>query len=215
MTATPMDDVALNDTWTHAWARACVRPLVGTGVKPNHLTTLRLLSGVVACGLLALGSHAAVIWAGVLWLVSCFLDRADGELARIGDMRSLGGHVYDYVSDVLTNSLFFLGAGIGLRHSSLGEFGPILGVATCIAMLLCCWLAELYEKLSGPGVKTWNGAFRLHPDDALYLLAPLAWLGWLAPVLVAASVCTSIIAVVTAVRYLALKRRVAETPAIA
>jgi hypothetical protein len=33
---------------------------------------------------------------------------------------------------------------------------------------------------------------RFHPDDALFLLAPFTWLGWLAPILVAASVCTPI-----------------------
>jgi archaetidylinositol phosphate synthase len=40
-------------------------------------------------------------WGGGIWLLSAFLDRADGELARIGDMMSRGGHVYDYYSDTV------------------------------------------------------------------------------------------------------------------
>jgi phosphatidylserine synthase len=78
----------LNDTWTHAAARWMIRPLVGTGVTPNHLTTLRLLTGIAACIGIALGTPAGNAWGGALWLVSAFLDRADGELARVGNMMS-------------------------------------------------------------------------------------------------------------------------------
>jgi archaetidylinositol phosphate synthase len=74
----------LNDTWSHAAARTLVRPLVGTWVRPNHLTLLRLVTGALACALLAVGGGRAELWSGILWLFSAFLDRADGELARIG-----------------------------------------------------------------------------------------------------------------------------------
>ena len=202
----------MNDTWTHAMARAVVRPLIGTGVTPNHLTTARLVSGIAACVGLAVGSREAVLWGGVLWLVSAFLDRADGELARIGDMCSAAGHRYDYRVDVFVNSAFFVAAGVGLRHSWLGvAWAPGLGAATGVAMLICCWLSEVYEKLSGPGVRTWSGAWGFHPDDALYLLAPIAWLGWLAPILVVACVSTSAMAVVILARLLGLRRRLSRT----
>ena len=197
----------MNDTWTHAAARFMVRPLVGTGVKPNHITTLRLISGLAACALLAMGTRAGDLWGGGLWIVSVFLDRADGELARIGNMQSRKGHLYDYYSDVLINSLFFLGVGFGQQHSWLGPWAIPLGVITCIAMFVCCWLSEIYEALSGPGVRTYSGGFGFHPDDALYLLGPFAWLGWLAPILTAASVVTSIMAVIIIFRVLGLKRR--------
>jgi hypothetical protein len=80
-------------------------------------------------------------------------------------------------------------------------------VITFVAMILCCWLAEVYEQLSGPGVRTFNGGFGFHLDDALYLLGLFAWPGWLAPILGAASVGTSLMALVIAVRLLALRRR--------
>jgi phosphatidylglycerophosphate synthase len=195
-------------SWTHIAARVVVRPLLGTPVRPNHLTTLRLVTGVVSCVLFARSAPGDILWGGVWWLVSAFLDRADGELARIGDMQSRGGHLYDYYADVAVNSLFFLAVGIGLRHSWLGAWSLPLGLVTCVAMLLCCWWSEVYEQISGPGVRIWNGGFGFDADDALYLLAPLAWLGWLAPVLVAACACTSVMAVVILVRLVRLKRRV-------
>ena len=110
----------MNDTWTHALARYMVRPLIGTGVTPNHLTTLRLVTGALACLLFARAGHGDILWGGVLWLVSAFLDRADGELARIGHMQSQQGHLYDYYTDLTINSAFFLAIGVGLRHSWLG-----------------------------------------------------------------------------------------------
>jgi phosphatidylglycerophosphate synthase len=203
-----MDEGALSSSWTHIAARVVVRPLVGTGVKPNHITTLRLVTGAVSCLLLARSAPGDILWGGIWWVVSAFLDRADGELARIGQMQSRGGHLYDYYTDLLINSAFFLAIGVGLRHSWLGPWALPLGGVTCVAMLLCCWWSEIYEQISGPGVRTWNGGFGFDADDALYLLGPLAWLGWLPPILVAACVCTSAMSVVIAVRLLLLKRRV-------
>src|SRR5258708_35895827 len=90
---------ALSSSWTHIAARVVVRPLVGTGVKPNHITTLRLVTGAVACLLLARSAPGDLLWGGVWWPVSAFLDRADGELARLGQMQSRDRHPYDYLPD--------------------------------------------------------------------------------------------------------------------
>ena len=87
----------IGTSWSHRLARLLVRPLVGTGVTPNHLTTLRLLTGILACLALIPANGAWLWWAGWLWLASALLDRADGELARIGGMSTPGGHRYDYV----------------------------------------------------------------------------------------------------------------------
>ena len=199
-----------NNTWSHAAARWMVRPLIGTPVKPNHITTLRLITGAAACLLLCWGTFQMNLWAGILWIVSAFLDRADGELARIGNMQSRRGHLYDYYTDVLLNSVFFLGAGIGVRDSWLGGWAIPLGLIACIAMLICCWLSEVFEDLSGPGVRTWEGAWGFQPDDALYLLGPAAWTGalLLAPAVLLSAIATIVMAVVIWVRLERLRRRV-------
>jgi len=73
---------------THRLARVFVRPLVGGPVTANHLTTLRLLTGVAACIAFACGGRGGEIWGGALWVLSAFLDRADGELARLAGSSS-------------------------------------------------------------------------------------------------------------------------------
>ena len=194
-------------TWTHLAARALVRPLIGTGVTPNHLTTLRLVTGLMACAAVALGTPAGALWGGILWLISAFLDRADGELARIGDMMSAQGHAYDYFADVLVNSLVFAAAGIGARHSWLGVWAAPLGVIATAAMLVCWIVGEWYQKLEGSGRKAYEGRWGFDMDDGLYLIAPLIWFGLMSLVVVGAAAATSVMAVLIIIRFQRLKAR--------
>ncbi len=198
-------------SWTHLLARPLVRPLIGTGVRPNHLTALRVLTGVVACVEFARGDHSSVVWGGIWWVVSAFLDRADGELARLGDMRSVQGHRYDYLSDVTINTLFFVAIGIGLRDSWLGAWAIPLGVLSGLAIWITGLCAEWLESRSPPGTKAYAGRWGFDPDDALYLMGPFAWLGWLAPVLFGASVGATTFMLITGWRVLRVRREALST----
>ena len=201
----------IGTSWTHLLARRMVKPLLGTWVRPNHLTTLRLITGVAACLLFSLGTRAGMGWGGGLWLLSAFLDRADGELARIGNMMSPGGHRYDYYSDTIVNAAFFVSIGVGLRHSWLGSWSIPLGLVTGASMFLCCVFVEWLELRSPPGTRAYSGKWGFDPDDALYLMGPLAWFGWLSPILVGASVGATAMMLVTGLRLLRLRGAAALT----
>jgi archaetidylinositol phosphate synthase len=194
-------------SWTHLLARVVVYPLLGTGLRPNHLTTLRGLSGVAACVCFAFGTDAGMAWGGGLWLLSAFLDRADGELARIGNMMSHWGHVYDYYTDNIINSLFFLAIGVGLRDSWLGPWSIPLGIISAVALLACNIFSEQLERLSPSKARAYSGRWGFDPDDALYLMGPFAWLGWLSPILVAAAVGTTVMMAITWMRLRRLQQR--------
>lgn len=187
-------------------ARPLVRPMIGTWIRPNHLTTLRLASGLGACACLASGTPGGTAWGGGLWLVSAFLDRADGELARLGKLTSRAGHIYDYYSDFACNALFFIAAGIGLRHSWLGGWAIPLGLIAGVSLLWASILSVWLEQRSPPGTSAYTGRWGFHPDDALYLMAPLAWLGWLAPIVAGAAVGATIMMIITAIRLRRLVR---------
>jgi hypothetical protein len=202
-----MSEIAAGTTWTHLLARPVVRPLIGTRVRPNHLTTLRLLTGVAACLALTRGTSSATWWGGGIWLLSAFLDRADGELARVGNMMSAAGHRYDYFADTAINSLFFVCIGFGLRHSWLHAWSIPLGLISGTAVLLGSLFAEWLELRSPPGTRAYAGRWGFDPDDALYLMGPLAWLGWLSPVLVGASIGATAMMMLTGVRLMRLRRQ--------
>lgn len=192
------------DTWTHRLARPFVRPLIGTGVTPNHITTARLVTGLAAAAALLPGTPAWTWWAGWLWLFSAFLDRADGELARLGDMASPEGRAWDCLVDNIVNPAFFVAIGVGLRHSWLGGWSIPLGLVSGVSLFLCGYWSELLESRQNYAVKAYSGAFGFDPDDLLYLFAPLAWLGWLAPILVGAAIGATIVAILTGWRLMRL-----------
>jgi archaetidylinositol phosphate synthase len=189
-----------NNSWTHKLARLSIRPLLGTAVTPNHLTTLRLITGLAACVLFALGSRNAEIWAGVLWVISAFLDRADGELARIGNMMSARGHAYDYACDVACNGLVFVAFGIGMRDGPIGMWSIALGVIAGVTVTAASLWSEQLERRLDNGVKAYEGAGGFDFDDVLYVFGPLAWMGWLWPLLVGASIGGPVFALITVVR---------------
>jgi phosphatidylglycerophosphate synthase len=157
-------------------------------VTPNHLTTLRLLSGLAACAMLMPGQAQWNWWAGWAWLLTVFLDCADGELARLGNMATAAGHAYDYAVDNVVNSAFFLAIGIGLRGSLLGNWAIVLGVIACVSVFLSSLWSEAIEKRRDDGKKAYAGALGFDLEELLYLMAPLAWLDWLLPVLVGAAI---------------------------
>jgi len=188
----------VGDSWTHKIARVCILPLVNTPVTPNHLTVLRLITGLAACGLLAIGSSEGNLWGGVLWLISAFLDRADGELARVSGKTSEWGHKFDYFCDVTVTALFFLGIGIGLRESSLGFWTIIMGISASAGVVAAEILAEIIDQAQkDTGEKAYAGFAGFDFDDVLYLFAPVVWLNLHFPFLVGASVGAPIFALIT------------------
>ena len=187
-------------TWTHIPARWLVRPLVGTGVTASHVTWMRIATGVAACAALALGTPAGAWWGGSLWLLSALLDRADGDLARLAGTASEAGRRLDFHADAVVNPLFFLAAGFASRGSWLGSWAIPLGILSCVSVFACVWWSELLERRQGGTARAYSGRWGFDPDDALYLLGPLAWLGWLAPLLVGASVGATAVMVLTGLR---------------
>jgi phosphatidylglycerophosphate synthase len=187
-------------SWTHRIARVFVRPLVGGPITPNHLTTLRLVTGLAACAAFALGTPGGDLWAGVLWLISALLDRADGELARLGGASSAWGHAYDYACDVAVNGLFFVAIGVGLRHGDLGAWTIAMGVVAGVSVALASIWSELLERRRADGAKAYEGYAGFDFDDIMYLFAPVAWLGWLFPLLVGATLGGVVFALLTGYR---------------
>jgi len=155
------------------------------------------------------GDRDGDIWGGGLWIVSAFLDRADGELARIGGKSSAWGHAYDYVCDNAVTALFFLAIGIGSHDGMLGWFSLPLGVLAGGAILASNILSEALERRDGSGRRAYSGAAGFDLDDLLYLCGPAAWLGWLLPILIGAALVAPTMALITLWRLRRIERRAA------
>jgi phosphatidylglycerophosphate synthase len=176
-----------HNTWIHRFVRLGVRPLAGTPVTPNQITTLRLLTGVCAAGLFALGPRWH-FYAALLFLLSMLLDRADGELARISGITSPWGHRYDLVSDGLSNVLVFIGIGIGMRDSVFGLWSIPMGCLAGVAVAVILWLVLKVERLEGQRAAELGNVAGFDVDDAIVVVPLMVMLGWTKALLIAASI---------------------------
>ena len=181
--------------------RVVVRPLAKTAVTPNQLTSLRLAVGIAAAALLAHGDDAWRHWGAGIFLLGMFLDRADGELARLSGRTSPWGHSYDLVSDAVSNALAFLGLGIGLRAAEFGAWAPFMGLVAGLAIATILWLVMQMEKLHGQRSAELGAAAGFDPDDALLIVPLLVWIGLSDWLLVAACFVTPFFALFMISKY--------------
>jgi archaetidylinositol phosphate synthase len=166
--------------WDQRLARWLVRPLAGTPLRPNHITTLSLALGLAAGLLFARGAASAAGWGAALFMLARFVDHADGELARLTGRTSRTGYYYDYVAGALSSVALFTGIGVGYADGPLGRWAVALGLAASGAALagLGFGLAADARRGSDEGPYPQWGPFEL--EDGIYLIGPITWLGGLA-----------------------------------
>jgi len=185
----------IGDSWTHKIARVCVLPLINTSISPNHITVIRLITGLLACATFALKLN---ILGGIFWLISTFLDRADGELARISGKTTEWGHKFDYYCDTFITALFFIAIGINLRDNLSGYWSISLGICAALGVIFTEIYAEIIDqKKQSTGEKAYPGIMGFDFDDILYLFAPIVWLNWHLPFLIGASIGAPAFAIFT------------------
>jgi phosphatidylglycerophosphate synthase len=197
--------------WDVRLARRLVRPLRHTPLTPNALTTLGLLCSLGAATLMASGDPWRCAWGGTLFMVAVLVDHMDGEFARLTGMTSRFGHYYDHVAAGLGYVSLFLGLGIGLQESWLGDRAPIAGGIAAASIAAVFLIRVFLEETAGKAMvaqANWRG---FEPEDMLYVVGPIAWAGALAPFLLAAAVGAPVFLVWVA--WCAAARRSATSPA--
>jgi archaetidylinositol phosphate synthase len=181
------------DTLIHRIIRPAVRRIASTRITPNHITTLRLATGIAAALAFAQGEAPWLAIGGGVFVFSMLLDRADGELARQTGRSSVSGHRYDLVSDCASNIIAFIGIGIGVVPV-LGILGPLLGILAGVGIGALFWLINAQKRVELRPYSAWDDRFNADPDDALILVPLLVWLGAAVPVLFAAAAITPLAA---------------------
>lgn len=193
-----------HNTWIHRIVRiGVVRPLVHSPVTPNHLTTLRLVSGIVAAVLVGIGETRWMEIGAGIFVVSVFLDRADGDLARLSGNTTYFGHCYDMIADTICNTLILIGLGIGLRGGEYGSWSIFMGVVAGLSVALILWAVMQIEEIEGVRAAELPSVVGFDADDAVLLIPVFIWLDR-AQELLAAAVA---IAPLVALFFLGLYRR--------
>ena len=190
--------------WDSRLAHQLILPLRDTRVHPNHVTTLALLTGVAAAACYARATPGSANLGAALWIAASILDHADGELARLTGKVSSFGHRYDRAADLIVKLSLFAGMGASLRHGPLRWWGLPLGVLGGCSLVAIFLLRGAMARRRGPVAFEQPRFAGFEIEDILYVIAPLTWLGWLGPFLVAVAIGTPIFALWTARQFVRL-----------
>ncbi len=196
--------------WDARLALHLIRPLRDTPVTPNHLTTVRLLTGIAAAAAFASG-----VWpnlAAILFALSNLLDHTDGELARLTGMSSRAGHVYDLISDAIVHVLLFVSIGIGLWIAGSGAWTLPAGIIAGLAVAAIFHIRDEIEQRYGKAETKQPGWAGFEAEDVLYLLPVVTFSNALAPFLAAAALGAPIAAGLVVRQFLALQRAPHQAP---
>src|ERR1700761_2663807 len=114
-----------------------VRLLIRMGLTPNMVTTIGLILNIGVAIIFisgaeegARGDLSYVGWAGALILFAGLFDMLDGQVARLGNMSSRFGALYDSVLDRYSELVMFLGICYYLvaHHYFIGSLIGFIGL---------------------------------------------------------------------------------------
>jgi len=170
-----------------------------THLRPNHITFIGTCVGLLAAGLLSVGTYWSGLAGSLLFLCTTIIDGCDGEVARLKFLESSFGQKFDVITDNVVHGAIFAGLAVGLYHQYPGGhylllLGILLGGFTCTTLVTYFFLVRRPGFASSGGTPvSWRGKARrwlLHGFEALmnrdfaYLLVVLAvmqrlyWFVW-------------------------------------
>ena len=137
-----------------------VRLLVRIGFTPNAVTTTGLVLNVGVAVIFVLGAEEGnrgdlsyVGWAGALTLFAGLFDMLDGQVARLGNMSSTYGALYDSVLDRYSEMIMFL----GICYYLIGHHYFLSSLFAFIALIGSMMVSYIRARAEGLGVECKGG----------------------------------------------------------
>ena len=179
-----------HNTVLHRVVRPLVARVAPTGLRPNHVTAVRIATALAAAAAFSAGSVQAIWIGSALFVLSFLLDRADGELARQTGRFSRSGHLLDLAGDFSADALLLLAIGLGAVRTWLGWWAPVLGLSGAVSTGVLFWLLNRPSRhpRQAPADRPFD------PDDAILGVPVLACCVGLPPVLLLAGGVTPLVA---------------------
>lgn len=137
-----------------------VRLLIRIGFTPNGVTTVGLLLNVGVAVIFVVGAEdgnrgdlSYVGWAGGLILFAGLFDMLDGQVARLGNMSSTFGALYDSVLDRYSELIMFL----GICYYLIGHHYFLSSLFAFIALIGSMMVSYIRARAEGLGVECKDG----------------------------------------------------------
>ncbi|MCM1076864.1 MAG: CDP-alcohol phosphatidyltransferase family protein [Bacteroides sp.] len=132
--------------------------LIRIGVTPNMVTTIGLLGNIAAAAIFVYAGYTAtdgnmnydlLTWGGIVIILFSLFDMLDGQVARLGNMTSTFGAMYDSVLDRYCE-LFTLG---GLSYYLI-QTGYVIGaLITFVALVGSIMVSYVRARAEGLGLE--------------------------------------------------------------
>ncbi|GAB3912913.1 CDP-alcohol phosphatidyltransferase family protein [Mucilaginibacter boryungensis] len=137
-----------------------VKLLIKLGLTPNMVTSIGFVLNVGVAVIFIIGAEEGnrgdlryVGWAGGLILFAGLFDMLDGQVARLGNMKSTFGALYDSVLDRYSELIMFL----GICYYLVGHHYFISSIAAFIAMIGSMMVSYVRARAEGLGIECKGG----------------------------------------------------------
>jgi CDP-diacylglycerol--glycerol-3-phosphate 3-phosphatidyltransferase len=137
-----------------------VRVLIKLGLTPNVVTTIGFMLNVGVAVIFIVGAEEGnrgdlryVGWAGGLILFAGLFDMLDGQVARLGNMKSTFGALYDSVLDRYSELIMFL----GICYYLVAHHYFLSSIFAFIALIGSMMVSYVRARAEGLGVEIRGG----------------------------------------------------------
>ena len=137
-----------------------VKGLIKIGLTPNMVTTIGLLLNIGVAIIFVLGAEKSnrgdmsyIGWGGALVLFAGLFDMLDGQVARLGNMSSKFGAMYDSVLDRYSEMIMFL----GICYYLVSHHYFLSSLFAFIAMIGSMMVSYTRARAEGLGVECKGG----------------------------------------------------------
>jgi phosphatidylinositol phosphate synthase len=137
-----------------------VRLLIKLGLTPNAVTSIGFVLNVGVAVIFIIGAEEGnrgdltyVGWAGALILFAGLFDMLDGQVARLGNMKSTFGALYDSVLDRYSELIMFL----GICYYLVAHHYFLSSIFAFIALIGSMMVSYVRARAEGLGVECKGG----------------------------------------------------------
>ncbi|NCI45171.1 DUF4833 domain-containing protein [Sediminibacterium soli] len=158
-----MADISLRTKLQHGIYRIIdpfVKFLIKCGLTPNAVTTIGFILNICVTVIFILGAEAGnrndlsyVGWAGGLILFAGLFDMLDGQVARLGNMSSSFGALYDSVLDRYSEMVMFF----GICYYLVGHHYFFSSIFAFIALIGSMMVSYTRARAEGLGIDCKDG----------------------------------------------------------
>ena len=137
-----------------------VKLLIKVGLTPNAVTSIGFVLNVGVAAIFIIGAEDGnrgdfeyVGWAGGLILFAGLFDMLDGQVARLGNMKSVFGALYDSVLDRYSELIMFL----GICYYLVAHHYFLSSIFAFIALIGSMMVSYVRARAEGLGIECKGG----------------------------------------------------------